>query len=69
MACTKGDYESSARDWRARKEKITRKFKLKDSKFNGYCDPSVFNDRLSNMKCYFDWYGLPESIRVLFARR
>ena len=35
-ACTRGDHESSCiHDWRTRKEKIARKVKLKDPKFNG----------------------------------
>ena len=70
MACTRGEYESScAHDWRARKEKITHKFKLEDLKFDGYYDPSIFSGWLANMKCYFDWYGFFEVARVLFARR
>ena len=44
-SCTRGDYKSSgARDWRTRKDEITPRFKLEDPKFDGYCDPSVFND-------------------------
>jgi len=36
-ACTRGDHESSIRNWYVRKEKIARKVKLKDPKFDGYC--------------------------------
>ena len=40
--CIRGGYESNCiRDWRARKEQIVRKVKLKDPKF-GYCNSSVF---------------------------
>ena len=56
-------------DWRARKEKIVRRFKLEDPKFNDYCDPSAFSDWLAIMKYYFDWYELLEVTRVLFAKR
>jgi len=43
--CTRGDHESScAHDCHARKEKIARRFKLEDPKFDGYCDSSVFSD-------------------------
>jgi len=35
--CTRGNHESSCiRDWRARKEKLARKVKLEDPKFDGY---------------------------------
>ena len=35
--CTRDDYESTvAHDWRAKKGEITRRFKLKDSKFDVY---------------------------------
>jgi len=52
-ACTRGDHESShIHDWRARKEKIARKVKLEDPKFDGYCDPSVFFDWLADFECY-----------------
>ena len=56
-ACTRGDHNSNADDWRVRKEKIARRVKLEDSKFDGYFDPSVFSNWLANMECYFDWYG------------
>ena len=68
-ACTRGDYESSAYDWRARKEEIACIFKLEDPKFDNYCDPSVYSDWLTNMEYYFDWYGFPDAARVVFARR
>jgi len=38
----RGDYKSSAHDWRARKQKVARRFKLEDFKFDDYHDPSVF---------------------------
>ena len=66
MICTRGDHESSCD---ASKEKITRKFKLKDPKFDDYSDPSFFSDWLANMECYCDWYEFSEMTRVLFARR
>ena len=59
----------SAHDWRVRKEKIARRFKLEDPKFDGFYDPSVFSDWLANMECYFDWYGFFKATKVLFARR
>ena len=49
------------------KDEIARKFKLEDSKFDGYCEPSVFSDWLA--ECYFDWYRFPSVARFLFARR
>ena len=68
--CARGDRASScAHDWRTRKEKIARGFKLEDSKFDVYCDPNIFSDWLVNIEYYFDWYGFFEAIRVLFARR
>jgi len=49
---SRGDYESNcAHDWHARKEKIARRFKLEDPKFDGYCDPNIFSNWLTNMKC------------------
>jgi len=56
-------------DWCARKEKIASRFEIEDPKFDGYSDPSVFNDWLANIECYFDWYGLPKATRVIFAGR
>ena len=52
---TRGDYESGdAHDWCARKDEIACRFRIEDSKFDGYCDPSVFRDWLTDMECYFD---------------
>jgi len=66
---TRDEYESSAHDWRARKEEIARRFKIDGPKFDGYCDPSVFSNWLADMECYFDWYEFLETTRVLFVRR
>ena len=53
--CTIGDHKSSCdHDWRAKKEKIAHTFKLKDPKFSGYSDLSVFSAWLANMECYFN---------------
>ena len=45
---------SGAHDQRTRKDEIARRFKLKDPKFDGYCNPNIFSDWLANMECYFD---------------
>ena len=45
MPCNRGDHESSC----ARKEKITRRFKLEDLKFDDFSDPSIFSDWLVNI--------------------
>ena len=57
---TRDNYENShAYDWRAaKKEKITHKFGLAYSKFDGYPDLHVFNDWLANMECYCDCYEM-----------
>jgi len=47
--------------------KIARRFKLKDPKFDDYCDPSVFSDWLADIEYYFDWY--PDEAKFLFARK
>jgi len=49
MTCTRDDYGYSRA---ARKEKITRKFRLVDPKFNSYPDARVFSYWLTNMECY-----------------
>jgi len=67
--CTRGDYESSAHDWCARKEEIGHRFKLEYPKFDNYCDSNIFSDWLADMERYFNWYRLPEVTRLLFARR
>jgi len=60
--CTSGNYESScAHDWRDKKEKITRKFKLEDLKFDGYCFSSIFSGWLADIECYFDWHDFSEA--------
>jgi len=38
-------------NWCARKEKLARKYKIKDLKFDSYCDPSIFSDWLDNIDC------------------
>ena len=69
-ACTRGDHESSCIiDWRAKKEKIACKVKLENSKFDGYCSPSVFCDWLTDIECYLNWYELFDAARVLFAKK
>jgi len=45
MICIRGDHESNCgHNCRARKEEIALKFKLEDSKLDGYSDSSVFSD-------------------------
>ena len=56
-------------DWCARKDEIACRFKLEDSKFDGYYDLSIFSDWPAGMECYSDWYMFPDVARLLFARR
>ena len=68
--CTRDDYENNrAYDWRvAKKEDITRKFRLEDPKFDGYPDLHVFSDWLADMECYFDCYEMFDVGKIRFDR-
>ena len=49
------------------RKKITCKFKLADSRFDGYLNPRVFGVWLPDMERYFDCYEMFDVRKIRFA--
>lgn len=47
---------------------ITRRVKVDTPSFDGSLDPSVFVDWLHSLEDYFDWCGMTDDKKVLFAK-
>jgi len=54
-ASTRGDYENTYRLSNDDDDSICRII-IEDSTFNDFPNPQAFNDRLTNLDYYFNWY-------------